>query len=93
MNNFKETPSKKKKTMGTESASTQEEMERLRQEVVRLTQELDQTSSEKIQSAQYGLVLLEEKESLESRCQVHLIHKNKNKKLHFVFYNCLIRAI
>merc|ERR1719320_1004937 len=33
------------------------------------TQELDQTSSEKIQSAQYGLVLLEEKESLETRCQ------------------------
>ena len=28
-----------------------------------------QTSSEKIQSAQYGLVLLEEKESLESRCE------------------------
>ena len=48
-------------------------MERLKQEVVRLTQELDQTSSEKIQSAQYGLVLLEEKESLESRCQVNII--------------------
>ena len=48
------------------------EVESLKQEVVRLTQELDQTSSEKIQSAQYGLVLLEEKESLESRCQVGL---------------------
>ena len=46
------------------------EVESLKQEVVRLTQELDQTSSEKIQSAQYGLVLLEEKETLESRCQV-----------------------
>ena len=46
------------------------ELDQLRQEVVRLTQELDQTSSEKIQSAQYGLVLLEEKESLEARCQV-----------------------
>ena len=46
------------------------ELEGLKQEVVRLTQELDQTSSEKIQSAQYGLVLLEEKENLESRCQV-----------------------
>ena len=32
-------------------------------------QELDQTSSDKIQSAQYGLVLLEEKEGLEARCQ------------------------
>ena len=38
----------------------QQELESLKQEVVRLTQELDQTSSEKIQSAQYGLVLLEE---------------------------------
>ena len=44
-------------------------MERLRLENVRLHQELDQTSSEKIQSAQYGLVLLEEKEGLEARCQ------------------------
>ena len=50
------------------------EVESLKQEVVRLTQELDQTSSEKIQSAQYGLVLLEEKESLESRCQVGHIY-------------------
>ena len=57
--------------MGTESAK--DELERLRQEVVRLTQELDQTSSEKIQSAQYGLVLLEEKESLDARCQVEMI--------------------
>jgi len=55
--------------MGTEKDTAKEEMERLKQEVVRLTQELDQTSSEKIQSAQYGLVLLEEKESLETRCQ------------------------
>jgi len=47
----------------------QQELDTLRQEVVRLTQELDQTSSEKIQSAQYGLVLLEEKEGLEARCQ------------------------
>ena len=47
-----------------------QELESLKQEVVRLTQELDQTSSEKIQSAQYGLVLLEEKENLEARCQV-----------------------
>ena len=50
------------------------EVESLKQEVVRLTQELDQTSSEKIQSAQYGLVLLEEKERLESRCQVGHIY-------------------
>lgn len=42
--------------------------EALRREIERLTRELDQTSSEKIQSAQYGLVLLEEKERLETRC-------------------------
>lgn len=53
--------------MGSEALV--EEVERLRQDIIRLTQELDQTSSDKIQSAQYGLVLLEEKEGLESRCQ------------------------
>ena len=41
--------------------------------VTMVTQELDQTSSDKIQSAQYGLVLLEEKEGLESRCQVGIL--------------------
>jgi protein bicaudal D len=40
----------------------------LQSEIERLTRELDRTSSEKIQSAQYGLVLLEEKEQLEVRC-------------------------
>ena len=56
--------------MGDSEESLGQEVATLRQEVIRLTQELDQTSSEKIQSAQYGLVLLEEKENLESRCQV-----------------------
>jgi hypothetical protein len=32
--------------------------------------ELDRTSAEKEQVAQYGLVVLEEKDSLELRCQV-----------------------
>jgi protein bicaudal D len=40
----------------------------LRLEVERLTRELDRASAEKVQSAQYGLVLLEEKEALEQRC-------------------------
>ncbi|KAL1130080.1 hypothetical protein AAG570_013020 [Ranatra chinensis] len=40
----------------------------LKQEIERLSRELDQASSEKIQSAQYGLVLLEEKENLLQRC-------------------------
>ena len=56
--------------MGDPGESLEREVATLRQEVIRLTQELDQTSSEKIQSAQYGLVLLEEKENLEARCQV-----------------------
>ena len=43
---------------------------RLEQEVIRLTQELDQAVAEKEQAAQYGLVLLEEKDALEARCQV-----------------------
>merc|ERR1719450_2093578 len=50
------------------SALTTMTTEELRLEVERLQRELDQTSSEKIQSAQYGLVLLEEKEQLEIRC-------------------------
>ena len=56
--------------MGDSEESLGQEVATLRQEVIRLTQELDQTSSEKIQSAQYGLVLLEEQENLEARCQV-----------------------
>jgi hypothetical protein len=44
------------------------------QEVIRLTQELDQAVAEKEQAAQYGLVLLEEKDSLEARCQVRIFN-------------------
>lgn len=41
----------------------------LRNEIERLTRELDQASSEKVQSAQYGLVLLEEKKELQQKCE------------------------
>lgn len=41
----------------------------LKQEIERLTRELDQASSEKVQSAQYGLVLLEEKKTLAQKCE------------------------
>jgi protein bicaudal D len=41
----------------------------LRAEIERLTRELDQVSSENIQSAQYGLVLLEEKQNLQHKCE------------------------
>lgn len=41
----------------------------LKAEIERLSRELDQASSEKIQSAQLGLVLLEEKSTLQQRCE------------------------
>lgn len=44
-------------------------VEQLNSEIDRLTRELDQASSEKVQSAQYGLVLLEEKGLLEHKCE------------------------
>ena len=44
-------------------------IEELRSEVERLTRELDLQSSEINQSAKYGLGLLEEKKSLEVKCE------------------------
>lgn len=41
----------------------------LQAEIERLTRELDQASSENIQSAKYGLVLLEEKQNLQLKCE------------------------
>lgn len=41
----------------------------LKQEIERLSRELDQASCEKIQSAQYGLGLLEEKKGLLQKCE------------------------
>lgn len=41
----------------------------LRAEIERLARELDQASSEKIQSAKYGLGLLEEKSMLQQKCE------------------------
>lgn len=45
------------------------DVELLKREIERLTRELDQASSEKVQSAQYGLVLLEEKKELQLKCE------------------------
>ncbi|XP_014247214.1 protein bicaudal D [Cimex lectularius] len=54
----------------------------LKQEVERLTRELDQASSEKIQSAQYGLGLLEEKENLLQRCEeLESLYENTKNEL------------
>lgn len=45
------------------------EIEELRAQLERVTRELDLASSEKIQSAKYGLELLEEKSELQARCE------------------------
>ncbi|KAF5291322.1 hypothetical protein FQA39_LY03473 [Lamprigera yunnana] len=55
----------------------------LKGEVERLNRELDQASSEKIQSAKYGLVLLSEKKNLEQRCDdLELLYENTKHELH-----------
>ncbi|XP_065358520.1 protein bicaudal D [Calliphora vicina] len=51
------------------SAATPKSFDELNMEVERLTRELDQATSERAQSAQYGLSLLEEKSSLELRLE------------------------
>lgn len=58
------------------------EVERLKAEVERLTRELDQASSDKVQSAQYGLVLLEEKQTLQQRCEeLETLYENMKHEL------------
>lgn len=44
-------------------------LDELHAEIERLSRELDQASSEKVQSAQYGLGLLEEKSQLQQKCE------------------------
>lgn len=53
---------------GLRDSDVRAENEALKQELERLHRELAQTSHEKIQSAQYGLVLLDEKQALQQRC-------------------------
>lgn len=58
------------------------DLEALRGEIERLSRELDQASSEKIQSAQYGLVLLEEKSHLKTRCEdLETLYENTRHEL------------
>lgn len=57
-------------------------IEELKQEVERLTRELDQASNEKFQSAQFGLVLLEEKDTLQHRCdELEAFYENSKHEL------------
>lgn len=56
----------------------------LKVEIERLSRELDQASSEKIQSAQLGLVLLEEKSALQQRCDdLESLYENARHELKF----------
>lgn len=54
----------------------------LRAEIERLARELDQASSEKIQSAKYGLGLLEEKCILQQKCEeLETLYENAKQDL------------
>ena len=52
-----------------DSSGNAKNMEQLRLEVERLTRELDQATSERAQSAEYGLSLLDEKSHLQQKCE------------------------
>lgn len=57
-------------------------VEDLRTEIERLSRELDLASTEKIQSAQYGLALLEEKSALEQKCNyLEALYENTKHEL------------
>lgn len=57
-------------------------LEELRTEIERLSRELDLASTEKIQSAQYGLALLEEKSALQQRCNdLETLYENTKHEL------------
>ncbi|CAK9833861.1 Protein bicaudal D [Anthophora retusa] len=64
-------------------ATTEEvTIEELRIEIERLSRELDLASTEKIQSAQYGLALLEEKSTLQQRCNdLEALYENTKHEL------------
>lgn len=62
--------------------TTPAEMEALRVEIERLNRELDQASSENIQSAKYGLGLLEEKQALQFKCEeLETLYENARHEL------------
>lgn len=51
------------------NVDTLEDEEDLRMEIERLQRELAEVNHKKIQSAEYGLVLLEEKQTLQQKCE------------------------
>lgn len=65
------------------------DLELLRTEIERLNRELDQASSENIQSAKYGLGLLEEKQSLQSKCEeLEALYENARHELEITTEVC-----
>lgn len=63
-------------------AGQETDVEKLSQEIERLTRELDQTNSEKIQSAHFGIVLLDEKQALQQKCEeLELLYENSRHEL------------
>lgn len=66
----------------SDSSSQEATVEELKEEIARLSRELDQASSENIQSAQYGLVLLEEKSALQQKCdELETLYENAKHEL------------
>lgn len=64
------------------AAAAVDGVEELRTEIERLSRELDLASTEKIQSAQYGLALLEEKSALQQRCNdLEALYENTKHEL------------
>lgn len=64
------------------AATTAAELQQLQVEIERLNRELDQASSENIQSAKYGLGLLEEKQGLQSKCEeLEALYENARHEL------------
>lgn len=58
------------------------EVEELKREVERISRELDEAVAEKIQSAKYGLGLLDETNSLKQRCeQLETLYENTRHEL------------
>lgn len=73
---------------------TEERVTDLRAEIERLSRELDLASTEKIQSAQYGLALLEEKSALEQRCnEIESLYENTKHELDITQEVCTINII
>lgn len=68
-------------------------IEELRVENERLSRELDQASSEKIQSAQFGLGLLEEKGQLQTKCEeLENLYENTRHELDITQEVCVFRT-